>query len=128
SPGTPATATTMPPRNGPTRRASRRSSCAARSGVAQPYRLTMPPVMDIPTLRAALARVPRVPLGNLPTPLEPMPRLGASIGLSDLRVKRDDLTGLALGGNKVRQLEYLVGDAVAQGATAILTGAGPESN
>ncbi|MBM4421750.1 MAG: pyridoxal-phosphate dependent enzyme [Chloroflexi bacterium] len=84
--------------------------------------------MNGTALRAALARRPRVRLANLPTPLERAPRLERALGLAALHIKRDDLTGLALGGNKARQMEYLLGDAVAQGASAIVTGAGVESN
>ena len=79
-------------------------------------------------LRGALARLPRVPLAHLPTPLEPAPRLSSALGGTTIYVKRDDLTGLALGGNKVRQLEYLLGEAVHAGATAVVTGAGVDSN
>ena len=67
-------------------------------------------------------------LAHLPTPLEPAPRLGSALGGTAIYVKRDDLTGLALGGNKVRQLEYLLGEAIHAGATAINTGAGVDSN
>ena len=79
-------------------------------------------------LREALERHPRVRLGHLPTPIEGAPRLSAALGGPDIAVKRDDLTGLALGGNKVRQLEYLLGEALETNATAILTGAGVDSN
>jgi D-cysteine desulfhydrase family pyridoxal phosphate-dependent enzyme len=79
-------------------------------------------------LSAALERRPRVRLAHLPTPIEGAPRLSAALGGPDIVVKRDDLTGLALGGNKVRQLEYLLGEALANDATAILTGAGVDSN
>ncbi|MDJ0942748.1 MAG: D-cysteine desulfhydrase family protein [Kiloniellales bacterium] len=66
---------------------------------------------------------PRAALGHLPTPLEPLPNLSASIGRR-LFVKRDDCTGLALGGNKVRQLEFYLGEALAQRAdTVLITGA-----
>jgi D-cysteine desulfhydrase family pyridoxal phosphate-dependent enzyme len=82
----------------------------------------------IADLRAALERLPRVPLAHLPTPLEPAPRLGSALNGTTIYVKRDDLTGLALGGNKVRQLEYLLGEAVHAGATAVITGAGIDSN
>ena len=54
--------------------------------------------------RAGLARFPRIRLGHTPTPLDPAPNLGAALGI-DLWSKRDDCTGLALGGNKVRRLE-----------------------
>jgi len=69
-----------------------------------------------------------VSLAHLPTPLEPLPRLGAHLGLDDLWVKRDDLTGLALGGNKARKLELLLADALAHGADTLVTGGGPQSN
>lgn len=67
-------------------------------------------------------------LAHLPTPLEAAPRLGAAIGVPDLWVKRDDLTGLALGGNKARKLEFLVAEALEQGCDTLVTGGGPQSN
>ncbi|MEO7428903.1 MAG: D-cysteine desulfhydrase family protein [Acidimicrobiales bacterium] len=73
----------------------------------------------------------RVDLGGLsPTPVQPMDRLGAAIGLEAGRlwVKRDDLTGLAGGGNKVRKLEHLCADALAQGCDVLVTGGGEQSN
>ncbi|HZP96271.1 MAG TPA: pyridoxal-phosphate dependent enzyme [Candidatus Limnocylindria bacterium] len=81
-----------------------------------------------PALESALAQLPYIPLAHLPTPLEATARLGSAIDVPRLHVKRDDLTGLAMGGNKTRQLEYLLGAAVASGATAVITGAGAESN
>ena len=63
-----------------------------------------------------LSDIPRVRLAHLPTPLELLPRLSQRLGGPQIYVKRDDCTGLALGGNKVRKLEYLLADAVAQGA------------
>ena len=70
-----------------------------------------------------LSEYPRVPLSVLPTVIQPMPRLSAELGLN-LSVKRDDLTGLAFGGNKTRQLEFYFGAAQAQGAdTIVITGA-----
>ncbi len=77
---------------------------------------------------AALDRVPRIPLGHWPTPLESLPRLTAHLGGPPLWVKRDDCSGLGLGGNKVRKLEYLLGEARAQGATRIVTVGGVQSN
>ncbi|MEX2659145.1 MAG: D-cysteine desulfhydrase family protein [Acidimicrobiales bacterium] len=67
---------------------------------------------------------------TLPTPLEAMDRLGGALGLEvgTLLVKRDDLTGLAGGGNKVRKLEYLCADALSQGCDVLVTGGGPQSN
>ena len=72
----------------------------------------------------------KVPLAHLPTPLEPMDRLGAELGFAPgaLWVKRDDCTGLAGGGNKARKLEYLCADALAQGCDTLLTGGGAQSN
>jgi D-cysteine desulfhydrase family pyridoxal phosphate-dependent enzyme len=68
-------------------------------------------------------------LANLPTPLEPLDRLADAIGTSArLLVKRDDLTGLALGGNKARKLEHLCSEALARGCDTLVTGGGPQSN
>jgi D-cysteine desulfhydrase family pyridoxal phosphate-dependent enzyme len=72
----------------------------------------------------------KVALAHLPTPLEPMERLGAALGMDAgaLWVKRDDCTGLAGGGNKARKLEYLCADALAQGCDTLVTGGGRQSN
>jgi 1-aminocyclopropane-1-carboxylate deaminase/D-cysteine desulfhydrase-like pyridoxal-dependent ACC family enzyme len=72
----------------------------------------------------------RVKLAHLPTPVEPLDVLAHSLGLPSgrLLVKRDDLTGLALGGNKVRKLEYVCADALARGARHLVTAGGPQSN
>jgi D-cysteine desulfhydrase family pyridoxal phosphate-dependent enzyme len=75
-----------------------------------------------------LAHHPRLPLAFLPTPLERLTRLNAQVGGPALWVKRDDMTGLALGGNKARKLEYLLGAAKAEGATVVMTTAGAASN
>jgi D-cysteine desulfhydrase family pyridoxal phosphate-dependent enzyme len=74
--------------------------------------------------------VKRVVLAHLPTPVEPMDRLGAALGFEAgaLWVKRDDCTGLAGGGNKARKLEYLCADAIAQGCDTLVTGGGRQSN
>ena len=72
---------------------------------------------------AGIDRFPRVSLGHTPTPLDPAPSLGALLGI-ELWIKRDDCTGLAAGGNKVRQLEFYLGAAQARGAdTVLITGA-----
>ena len=78
-------------------------------------------------LLAAVDRFPRVRLGHAPTPLDPAPRLGAALGI-ELWVKRDDCTGLALGGNKVRQLEFHLGEAQARGADTVLVTGAVQSN
>jgi D-cysteine desulfhydrase family pyridoxal phosphate-dependent enzyme len=73
----------------------------------------------------------RVPLGvPLPTPVQPMDRLGEELGLGPGRlwVKRDDLTGLAGGGNKARKLQHLCADALDQRCDVLVTGGGPQSN
>ncbi len=75
-----------------------------------------------------LDQFPRVRLGNLPTPLEHAPRLTAALGGPDIWIKRDDLTGLALGGNKTRKLEFVLAEALTQGADVVLTTGGPQSN
>ena len=71
---------------------------------------------------------PRVPLAHLPTPLEPMERLSAELGGPRLLVKRDDCTGLGLGGNKTRKLEFLMAEALAAGADCVITAGGVQSN
>ncbi len=75
-------------------------------------------------------RLPRVDLFASPTPIQPADRLGAAIGLASgsLLVKREDLTGLGGGGNKVRKLEFLAAEAVAAGCDVLVTGGGPQSN
>lgn len=75
-----------------------------------------------------LSRFPRASLTQLPTPIEPLPRLSAHLGGPRLYVKRDDLTGLGLGGNKLRKLEFLLGEARAQGADTVLTVGAMQSN
>ena len=71
---------------------------------------------------------PRAALAHLPTPLEPMARLSAELGGPRLLVKRDDCTGLALGGNKTRKLEFLMAEALAAGADCVITAGGVQSN
>jgi D-cysteine desulfhydrase family pyridoxal phosphate-dependent enzyme len=73
-------------------------------------------------------RPAREPLGFFPTPLHPLPRLQAYLGRPRLWIKRDDLTGFALGGNKVRKLEFYLGQARAVGADVLLTTGGQQSN
>lgn len=75
-----------------------------------------------------LADVARVRLAHLPTPLEFLPRLSDYLGGPRIWVKRDDQTGLALGGNKARKLEFLVAEALAQGCDTLVTTGGPQSN
>jgi 1-aminocyclopropane-1-carboxylate deaminase/D-cysteine desulfhydrase-like pyridoxal-dependent ACC family enzyme len=74
------------------------------------------------------AGLPRVRLAYLPTPLEPALRLSAHSGGPPVWLKREDLSGLALGGNKARQLEFLLADALVNGAQAVVTTAAVQSN
>jgi len=74
-----------------------------------------------------LARFARARFAHLPTPLEPAPRLSAELGI-DLWIKRDDCTGLAGGGNKTRKLEFLLGEALEQGADTLITQGAVQSN
>ena len=69
----------------------------------------------------------KIPFLHLPTPLEHLPRLSEKLGIQ-LWMKRDDLTGLGMGGNKLRKLEYLLYDAKQQGATRLLTVGGAQTN
>jgi 1-aminocyclopropane-1-carboxylate deaminase/D-cysteine desulfhydrase-like pyridoxal-dependent ACC family enzyme len=79
-------------------------------------------------MRLAGGLPPRTELAALPTPLVPAPRLAAALGLEGLLVKRDDLTGFAIGGNKARPLEFLIADAGRQGADTLVTGGSARSN
>ncbi len=72
--------------------------------------------------------LPRHSLGFFPTPLMPLPRLTKRLSGPRIFMKRDDLTGLALGGNKTRKLEFLVGEALAQGCDTLITGGAAQSN
>jgi L-cysteate sulfo-lyase len=74
-----------------------------------------------------LARFSRVRLAHLPTPLEPLPRLSEVLGV-EIWIKRDDCTGLAGGGNKTRKLEFLLGQAMIEGADTLVTQGAVQSN
>lgn len=71
---------------------------------------------------------PRVRLGHLPTPLEPLDRLSAYLGGPRIWVKRDDCTGLSTGGNKTRKLEFLMAEAQEAGADCVITQGATQSN
>ena len=75
-----------------------------------------------------MAKLSRRRLAHLPTPLEELKTLSAKLGGPRLLIKRDDQTGLALGGNKVRKLEFLVADALAQNADTLVTLGAAQSN
>ena len=75
-----------------------------------PTRLSTP--RSIEEIRSRVATLPRVPLALTPTPLHEAPRLAAEIGVGRLFIKRDDLTGLAFGLTKTRNLELGMAEAV----------------
>jgi 1-aminocyclopropane-1-carboxylate deaminase/D-cysteine desulfhydrase-like pyridoxal-dependent ACC family enzyme len=80
------------------------------------------------TLEQAIARLPRIKLGYFPTPLEPLSRLSAALDGPPIYIKRDDLTGLAFGGNKTRMLELSLAEGLARGIDTVVTGAAVQSN
>ncbi len=80
------------------------------------------------TLQSAIDALPRISLGERRTPMEPLPRLSAALGGPPLYIKRDDLTGLAFGGNKTRMLEFSLADARDKGADVIVTGMAVQYN
>jgi len=71
---------------------------------------------------------PKIPLALLPTPLQPLDRLSAQLPGPRIWIKRDDLTGSTLSGNKVRKLEYVIAEAIAQGCNMLITCGGLQSN
>src|SRR6266496_2608048 len=88
--------------------------------------LTAPVSAD--EIRRRVAKVPRVPLALTPTPLQEAPRLARELGIGRLLVKRDDLTGLAFGGNKTRNLEFRMAEAVELGTEVFIAGLEAQSN
>ena len=83
---------------------------------------------DFDRLDRALARWPRASLVHAPTPLEKLPRLSECYPGHSLYLKRDDCTGLAMGGNKARQLEFYLGDAMSQDCDTVLSTGAVQSN
>jgi len=75
-----------------------------------------------------LSKFPRLRIGHLPTPLEPMDNLSRHLGGPRIWVKRDDCTGLSTGGNKTRKLEFLMAEALARKADTIITQGATQSN
>ncbi|MCL0037184.1 D-cysteine desulfhydrase family protein [Dehalococcoidia bacterium] len=76
----------------------------------------------------SMVKLPRVALGHWPTPLHELPHLSAALGGPRIFVKRDDLSGLALGGNKCRKLEYVLADALKNGVDTLITSGSSQSN
>jgi 1-aminocyclopropane-1-carboxylate deaminase/D-cysteine desulfhydrase-like pyridoxal-dependent ACC family enzyme len=79
-------------------------------------------------LRKKISTFPRVKLAELPTPLHEVPRFSRALGGPRIYIKRDDLTGLAFGGNKTRMFEFLLAKAQQEGADTLIGGAGVQSN
>ncbi len=75
-----------------------------------------------------LARFPRVRLGHMNTPLEPLVRLTEALNGPEIWIKRDDCTGLSTGGNKTRKLEFLMAEAISKNADIVLTQGATQSN
>lgn len=91
----------------------------------------VPPEYVLPLFRACpglAARISRLPLGVFPTPTERAAKLGERIGIPNLWIKRDDLSGKAYGGGKTRKLEFYLAEARAKGAREIITFGGFGSN
>jgi 1-aminocyclopropane-1-carboxylate deaminase/D-cysteine desulfhydrase-like pyridoxal-dependent ACC family enzyme len=86
------------------------------------------PVLTTNELRRQAARLPRVDLAHLPTPLEEVPRFAERVGGVRIFIKRDDCTGLLFGGNKTRHNEFILADALHQGCDMLVWGAGVQSN
>src|SRR5437016_68747 len=91
-------------------------------------RVSAPLTPDQIRQRYITAEVPRVSLALLPTPLQEAPRLARELGIGRLLIKRDDLTGLAFGGNKARNLEFRMAEAVQQRAQVFIAGLEAQSN
>ncbi len=93
--------------------------------VATPANVVLPLFRAYPALAA---RVVRMPLGEFPTPVERAEKLGALIGVPNLWIKRDDISGAQYGGGKTRKLEFYFGEARANGAREVITFGGYGSN
>jgi D-cysteine desulfhydrase family pyridoxal phosphate-dependent enzyme len=84
--------------------------------------------ITVKELREKIDVLPRVRLATLPTPLHEALRFSEALGGPRIFIKRDDLTGLAFGGNKTRMFEFLLAQAIEEGADTIIGGAGVQSN
>jgi len=85
-------------------------------------------VMSITEIKKKIQGFPKVNLISLPTPLQKMENLSRALGGPDIYIKRDDLTGLAFGGNKSRKLEFIIQDALDKKADVVITWAALQSN
>jgi len=89
---------------------------------------TNAPRITFADARAAIARIPRVKIALTPTPMEPAPNLSKVLGGPQIYVKRDDLTGVALGGNKLRNLEFRLARTMAEKPDVVIVGLDLQSN
>lgn len=94
---------------------------AARFGTASPP-------MSHADIRQRLARIPRVKLALTPTPIEEAPNLSRALGGPRIFIKRDDLTGVAFGGNKLRNLEFRLARAMSDNPDTVVVGLDIQSN
>ncbi|MEE2658349.1 MAG: pyridoxal-phosphate dependent enzyme [Candidatus Latescibacterota bacterium] len=86
------------------------------------------PAYTVDQLRQRLGRLPRLHLAALPTPLDGLARFSEALGGPHILMKREDLTGLAMGGNKIREFEYSLAQGVADGCDVLVHGAAAQSN
>jgi 1-aminocyclopropane-1-carboxylate deaminase/D-cysteine desulfhydrase-like pyridoxal-dependent ACC family enzyme len=86
------------------------------------------PILTPDAVRKCVEKLPRVDLAHLPTPFEEVPRFAERLGGVRIYLKRDDCTGLLFGGNKTRHNEFLLAEALRQGADVVVWGAGVQSN
>lgn len=86
------------------------------------------PILTTEEVRRCVAKLPRLDLAHLPTPLEEIPRFAERIGGARVFIKRDDCTGLLFGGNKTRHNEFLLAEALRRGCDTVIWGAGIQSN
>ncbi len=84
--------------------------------------------LSIPEMKKRIERYPRESLIHLPTPVQKLDRLSKALGGPEIIMKRDDLTGLAFGGNKSRKLEFIIRDALEKKAEVLITWASVQSN
>src|SRR5262249_34065572 len=85
------------------------------------------PVLTIEEMRRRIARLPRVSLAHLPTPLEEIPRFAKAIGAGRVFIKRDDCPGLLFGANKARHNEFLLADGLETKQHMVVWGPGVQS-
>ena len=85
------------------------------------------PQKELKMTTCSLTFPPQINLASLPTPMQPLRRLSEKLGI-ELYIKRDDLTGAALSGNKIRKLEFVLADALSQNADTVITCGGAHSN